>query len=88
MLRGTTKTGFQFEIPEENLDNMELIDALSEADQGNKLAVSRVCELLLGKSLKKALYDHVRISDGRVPTEALSSEILDIIMYKGESGKN
>lgn len=87
MLTGTTSTGFNYEISEAQLDNMELLDALAEADAGKLLAISRVCDLLLGKEQKKKLYDHCRTEEGTVPTGALSKEILDIIQNQ-DQGKN
>ena len=52
MIDGKTSTGFAFTIPRERLDNMELLDALAEADNGNVLAVSNAVTLLLGAGQK------------------------------------
>lgn len=82
-----TKSGFEYEIDPEVFDNMELVDALDEADGGNNLAVSRVCLLILGKDQKKKLYDHVRTESGKVPIEAVTNEIVEIISGSKE-GKN
>lgn len=87
MLTGTTSTGFEYSIPEEQLDNMELLDALAEADSGKLLAISRVCDLLLGREQKARLYDHCRTERGNVPTGAIRDEILDIIQGQ-DNGKN
>lgn len=87
MLTGTTSTGFEYNIPEEQLDNMELLDALAEADSGKLLAISRVCDLLLGKEQKLRLYDHCRTEKGTVPTASIRDEILDIIQGQ-DNGKN
>ncbi len=62
-----------FTIPRERLDNMELLDALAEADNGNVLAVSNAVTLLLGAGQKKALYDHLRTKAGNVPVAAVSA---------------
>lgn len=53
MISGVTKNGFAFEITDERADNMELIDALADIDDGNLLAVSKVLTLLLGPEQKK-----------------------------------
>ena len=50
MIDGKTSTGFAFTIPRERLDNMELLDALAEADNGNVLAVSNAVTLLQEKN--------------------------------------
>ena len=35
MLKGTTRSGFAFEIPDARCRNMELVDALAAVDHGN-----------------------------------------------------
>ncbi len=35
MFKGTTKSGFQFEIQEEVFDDYELLETLVDADTGN-----------------------------------------------------
>ncbi len=87
MLTGTTSTGFKYEIEDAQLDNMELLDALAEVDQGKILAMSRVCDLLLGKEQKQRLYDHCRTEKRNVPASAVQNEILEIIKGVPE-GKN
>lgn len=87
MIKGTTSSGFVYELPENAIDNMELVDALAETTENNPVAVSRVCRLFLGDSLRKRLYDHLRTSDGRVPIEALSNEMGEMFAAYGEAGK-
>lgn len=86
--RGTTKSGFAFAIPAENLDNMELVDALAELDEDDPLQISRVCRLLLGKAQRRALYDHLRAPAGNVPIRTAAQEIVEIFGACGETGKN
>ena len=81
MIDGKTSTGFAFTIPRERLDNMELLDALAEADNGNVLAVSNAVTLLLGAGQKKALYDHLR-------TNAAVSAAVREILSGGVQEKN
>lgn len=85
---GATKSGFSYAINRKALDNMELIDALADSADGDTLAVSKVCRLLLKPEQRKALYDHVRTEDGRVPTEAISAEIVEMFSALGAAGKN
>lgn len=87
MIKGTTNSGFAYELPENAIDNMELVDALAETTENNPMAVSRVCRLFLGDSLRGRLYDHLRTADGRVPIEALSNEIGEMFAAYGEAGK-
>jgi len=87
MLKGKTSTGFEYEIENDQLDNMELLEALAEADAGKVLAIVKVCDLLLGKEQKQRLYDHCRTEKGNVPTASITNEILSIIQGQ-ENGKN
>ncbi len=87
IVKGTTESGFEFEVRREALNNMELVDALAEIE-GNPLAMSRVCVLLLGKEQRKKLYDHLRTSDGRVPLEQVEAELMAVMAACGNTGKN
>lgn len=78
MRKGTTSSGFSFEIEEERLNNMELLDALADLDGGNGAALSTVLRLLLTKEQKKDLYDHLRTPGGTVPIEAVSKALQEI----------
>lgn len=77
MLKGKTKSGFEYEIPEENLNNYELLEALAEVEE-NPLIMPKTIKLLLGEEQAKKLKDHVRKKNGIVPTDKLSKEIQDI----------
>ncbi len=87
MLKGKTQSGFEFEIDQKKMDNMELLDAIAEIEN-NPLAISKVVKTILGESQRKALYDHLRTEDGRVPTKAVSEEIVEIVTATGQQGKN
>ena len=49
MITAKTESGFSIELEESALDNMEVLDALSDLDEGNPLAMSRLVVKLLGK---------------------------------------
>lgn len=85
MISGVTKNGFAFEITDERTDNMELIDALADIDDGNLLAVSKVLTLLLGPEQKKKMYDFVRTEDGIVSAQTISEMIVEILAAKKET---
>ena len=77
MFTGKTKSGFTYCIPEKRIQNMELLDALTELET-NGAALPKVVNLLLDANAKQKLYDHVRDEDGTVPVEAVATEIYDI----------
>ena len=81
-----TASGFEFEIEDGVLDNMELLDAIAELEE-NPLKLTKVVKLLLGEETKDRLYDHVRNEKGRVPAEALSTEVADIFKLLNDKVK-
>lgn len=76
-MKGTLKSGFEFEVADDVCDNMELLDAVVDADE-NPLAVSKIVKLLLGEDQRRALYDHLRDESGRVPVLSVSNAVAEI----------
>ena len=87
MVTGTTSSGFSFSLDEKVLDDMELVDTLAQMQEGDPLAISAVVRMVLGDQ-RRALYDHRRTADGRVPASAVSEEIRQIFDAFGKAGKN
>ncbi len=87
MVQGTTKSGFSYKITDDRLNNMELLDALTDMDMGNTAAMSTVLKLMLTPEQKKALYDHLRTPGGTVPIEAVA-ETLQEIFEENRAAKN
>lgn len=87
MIRGKTSTGFEFEIDEMKLDDMEFLDALSEVDE-NPLKFSKIIKMMLGEEQRSRLYDHLRTEDGRVPVDAANAAIIEIMEYSKDDTKN
>lgn len=83
-IKGKLSCGFEYAIEPERLDNMELIDAIAEADR-NPIAVSTVVDLLLGDQ-KKELYNCLRTEKGNVPVKAVSEAVAAI--FKNSNAKN
>ena len=78
MIKGTLKSGFEFEYDETQLDDMRFLDDLAAIEE-NPLVVSRVIEKMLGKKQKEALYKHLEDENGRVPTEAFGKAVEEIL---------
>lgn len=68
MIKGKTPSGFTYEIEKRRLDDMELLELISEADE-NPVLMPKVLSRLLGVEQKKRLYDFCREEDGNVPVE-------------------
>jgi len=79
MLTGTTSSGFKWQIEEDAMDDMELLDALAELDAGKLDAASVACLHLLGKPQRTALYAHLRDENGRVRISAVTTELGEIM---------
>ena len=82
--KGMTTAGFEWEIPANRLDNMELVDALADVENGNVFAVSNVVTLLLGAKQKKRLYDFLREED-IVSAQKVSETIAEILQTANET---
>lgn len=76
MITGKTESGFEFELPDDVIDDMELLDALVAMDKGDLSAVSPICERMLGTQ-RAALYEHLR-RDGRVRISDVSKAVVEI----------
>ena len=81
--KGTTSSGFKFIIREADLNNFELLEILSDVDE-NPLKLPKLLDMLLGAEQKKALYDHVRLDEGTVPTDKIEKEIFSIFNSRKE----
>lgn len=85
--KGQTSHNFEYEIDSECLDDMEMLELLSEMID-NPMYLPKVCEKLLGKEQKKRLYDHYRDESGRVPVSEISTAIDEMFKGIGNTGKN
>lgn len=84
MIKGTTSTGFKYELSKARLENYELIEVLAEVDS-NPLLLPKMVNLLLNKEQAISLKEHIRDAEGFVSTEKMFSEIMDIFQNKEET---
>ena len=87
MLTGKTKSGFKFKIDEKIADDMELLEDIAKTDKDTSYFPT-VLNKIFGEEQKKALYDHLRNKDGRVPIEATLTEFTEIMNLASEKTKN
>lgn len=83
MIKGTLKSGFEYQIEESTLDNMELLDAIAEVEE-NPMGISKVVKMLLGEDQRRKLYDHLRTDRGNVPVAAVSDAVAEIFQGSGQ----
>lgn len=87
MKRGVTSTGFAYEYDEARLDDMRFVDVLAIAIDPNTEAfdkihaTSQLIEMMLGKEMKQALYEHIgkNHEGGRVPRADLEQALKEMM---------
>lgn len=82
MITGTTKSGFDYSIGDEALDDYELLEDLSDIDQGDIFKITIVARRILGEEQLQALKEHIRNEKGRVSAEKMGDEINQILNVK------
>ena len=60
MIEGKTKTGFEYKVDENALDDAELIEKIAAMQKGEGYELFEVMEDLLGTKQKKEMYEHCR----------------------------
>lgn len=89
MIKGKTKTGFEFSVNPDDLDDMRFVDALASLEKNNITAISEVADFMFDTEQRKAIYTHLAKLDekGKVRIEAFTQEVVDILNYT-EDTKN
>lgn len=77
MIKGTLKSGFDFEISEAVFDDFELIELYAAVNK-NPIYLGALAEKLLGNDQKKALVEHLRGDDGVVHTTDMMNALSEI----------
>lgn len=89
MTKVITKSGFEVEIDEECLDDMELLDEIVSLSDGDMSVYPKIVRRIMTPEDKQRLYDHIRDKEtGRVPTTAFSEELMDIFAGVKEGKKS
>jgi len=77
MIKGKTKSGFHYLIPEKRLDNYELLEAISDVES-NPLLMPKVLKLLFGQEQTEKLKKHLADKEGLISMEKMTDEIQEI----------
>lgn len=83
-MTSTTRSGFNYTLSADTLNNYELIEVMAEVDS-NPMLFPKVLKLLLGEEQKQALQDHLRTESGIVPLDKLRDELMDIFNTNQET---
>lgn len=84
MITGKTTSGFEWEVKETVMEDMEVLDLYADVEDGKPYA-GRLIRKVLGVDQAKKLYDHVRLEDGTVPVEPLMNEFMEIMNSEPET---
>lgn len=76
MITGQTKSGFNYHIDENILQDYELLEAIAETEK-NPIFITKVVRMLLGDDIDR-LKEHVRDENGHVSIEKMNVEITEI----------
>lgn len=79
--------GFEGDIDEGAVNDMEFLDALSDLQEGDPTALSKMCSLLFTKDEKKRFYDTCRNENGRAEPETVSEQITELLHQLGSKKK-
>ena len=79
------KDGFEVQISEDALNSWEFLELLSDIDEGEYGLIVKAARLLLGKEGVKALKEHIRNADGKVPADAMVNAISELMESANES---
>lgn len=85
MLKGKTKSGFQYEISDARLNNYELMEAISESVK-EPYHMPRVVTLLFGEEQKAKFLDTLRDEEGFVDIKKVEEEVT-LIFERGQLKK-
>ena len=88
MIKETLKNGFEVEIPDENLDDYELLEDLAELEEDDYWKIVSVYRRLLGKDQYKALKEHIRNDSGRVAATEMMDTLEEIFNLQNGEVKN
>jgi len=81
----TTKSGFEADIEESNLDDYRLMKAIRDA-QAMPVKIVDVVAFVLGKD-EERLVEHVVKTTGKASMSAIEAEMTDIFAQLGEDKK-
>lgn len=84
MIKGKTKSGFEYQISEKRLENYELIEVLGKVD-ANPLLLPDVVKLVFDEEQASRLKEHLRDEDGLVSTEKITNEIMEVFQNHKET---
>lgn len=89
MITGKTKSGFEFAIQDGAENDMELLEGITDLDNGDLSHIRQTVTALLGKEQKTKLYNFLRDKGtGRVPIDKVMEALGEIFQAANGDLKN
>lgn len=73
------KDGFEVQIDDSSLNSWELLEVLSDIDEGEAGLIVKAARLLLGKNGVNELKEHLRGEKGKVPADVMVQAIAELM---------
>lgn len=83
-----TKEGLEIKIIDNCLDDMRALDALCGMDEGDPLAISRLCSLMFTNEDKEEFYKKCEDETGKVRISKAMELLKEIILLLPKQEKN
>lgn len=78
LITGKTKSGFNYQIQKEQIEDYEFMEVLGEVED-NPLLFPKIMKMLFGKDQLNKLKDHLRTEEGFVPSEKMTEEFKEVM---------
>lgn len=76
-----TKSGFEFEIDKDRLDDWELVERMTSMDENDPKGYMQIVIDMLGADQYQALKDFLRVKEGRVRITSMKREMDEIFNH-------
>lgn len=86
-MKGTTKSGFVYNIKKETFDDIEILEAVCGIERGDLQQIPFLISKILGEEQKQKYYEHLKRKFGRAKVSIIDEE-LTAIMENHEETKN
>lgn len=78
-MKAQLKDGFQVEIDDDSLNSWDLLEVLSDIDEGETGLIVKAARILLGVEGVKLLKEHLRNEKGKVQADAMVKAIAELM---------
>lgn len=88
MLKGKTKSGFEFEVDENFFDDWEMVERIADYEENGSVHIMKgIIVDLLGKKQYRDLKNSLRNENGKITASAMEQAVTDIFqaIQEGDS---